>query len=92
VDQTTPTPVAFSGLPSTGVNVMTGMLAFVTDAIASRSNIVSIRGQIDDEDPGSTKWCAATWHGHPVSWAGPLLAVTYQGDLIQPRRHQAQMI
>lgn len=54
-DNTTPTPVGFNIPASTGAFEITGMLAFVIDAIANRSNIVSVFYLPDNADPGSTQ-------------------------------------
>lgn len=45
------TPVGFVGPAGAGWHEIEGLLEFVTDAIANRSNIVSVIMRLDDEDP-----------------------------------------
>lgn len=52
-DGVTPTPVGYTPSNGVGWQEITGLLAFVTDAIASRSNIVSVILRLDDENPAS---------------------------------------
>jgi hypothetical protein len=53
-DAATPTPVAFTtGVSQFAWFEITGLLAFATDAIANRSNVVSLILRLDDEAPDS---------------------------------------
>jgi len=56
VDETTPTPVAFNIPASTGVFEILGLLAFVTDALANRSGIVSVIYRSDNQAPGTSQY------------------------------------
>lgn len=59
VDNTTPTPIGYTEPTSYPYPfVTTGFKAFVEDALANRSGIVSLIIRADDEDPGSTRWRA----------------------------------
>jgi hypothetical protein len=89
MDGATPTPVGYTLPGSTGEMEITGLAGFVTDAIASRGNIVSMIFRLDDEGPGSTQW--HLWHsgeavpstGHP--WR---LVVEHDGPPIGVRRER----
>ena len=60
LDLVTPTPKAIASfLPASGVNIITRLKHFVIDAIANRSNIVSLIIKADDETAtsiGETHW------------------------------------
>lgn len=76
-DGAAPAPVGYTPSSGTGWQEITGLLAFVTDAIASRSNIVSIIMRLDDENPASAdahQWSSAQG-GTP--WE---LVVEYEGN------------
>ena len=58
-EYTTPPPgVGFTMPGGAGDWEIPGMLAFVTDAIASRSNIVTVILRLDDESPGASQYVA----------------------------------
>jgi hypothetical protein len=85
-DGSTPTPVGYSLPGAVGEMEITGLAGFVTDAIASRGNIVSMIFRLDDEGPGSTQWhifYAKGDDGHP--WR---LVVEHSGPPIGVRRER----
>jgi hypothetical protein len=53
-----PAAVAFTSPAMNGEQVIGGMIAFVTDAIASRGGKVVLRLKADDEVPAQTQWCS----------------------------------
>ena len=74
---TSPAPLAFSSPSVSGDQTITGMLAFVTDAIANRSGKVLLRLRANDESPtAGTKWAA--YAADPALAQAPRLRVTYE--------------
>jgi hypothetical protein len=83
VDATTPTPVDYTE-PQTGLSIATGLAAFVTDAIALRSNIVSIRGKaLSEADDDVSRYTEFNGRGDEPSLR-PLLRVTYTAPVAAP--------
>ncbi len=60
VDDVTPTVVTFSLAAGTGWQEVTGLAGHVTDAIASRSNIVALNIRMVADDPGTP--AGHFWH------------------------------
>lgn len=67
VDNIIPTPVGYIEATTVGFHEITGLKGLVEDAVANRSNIVSLIIVADDENPGVT---------HEVNWYDRLLAIT----------------
>lgn len=72
VDATTPTPVTYTSPAGNGAFTITGLINFVTDAIASRSGIVNLRFKFTSEDDDGA---ARVWQAAPLS--DIVLTVTY---------------
>lgn len=91
-DGSTPTPVAFT-LPGSGDWTVTGLTAFVTDAIASRSNIVSMILRMDDESAsGTSRWLSVY---SKEGTTPPVLRVTYMPATVSlpvPRRYMEPIL
>lgn len=79
-DTTTPTQVSWTCPTANGWKTITGLAAFITDAIANRSNIVSLLLYLDDEsDTGSSRGLSnARDDEYTIDTAlRPILRVTY---------------
>ncbi|MGH6999371.1 MAG: DNRLRE domain-containing protein [Phenylobacterium sp.] len=77
-DASTPTPVGYTEPGATGQFDITGLAAFVTDALANRSGIVSVILRANDEAPTSTERTTAQSSETPESPpAPPTLIVDY---------------
>jgi hypothetical protein len=90
-DASTPTPVAFNIASGATSATITGLLAFVTDAITNRSNIVSLIHRIDDESARSgdgPQGFSADSKEEVGAGEKPILSVTYTrvagGSLVPP--------
>ena len=81
---TPPSPVGLLS-PAGGEQVIAGMLAFVTDAIANRGGRVIIRIKADDEAPSQSQWCA--YDASLSSPTRPRLRVTYTAADPTPIAH-----
>jgi len=78
------TPVSFVGPTATGWFDVTGLLEFATDAVANRSNIVSMIMKLDAEDPGSND--GFQFSSKETSGSKSHLVVTYDGEPAAARR------
>jgi hypothetical protein len=72
---TPPAAVTFTSPAATGEQIIAGMLAFVTDAIANRGGKVLLRLKADDEVPAQTQWVG--YDALLTSSLRPRLRVTY---------------
>ena len=72
---TPPAAVGFASPSALGPQVVAGMAAFVTDAIASRAGKVRLRIKADDEVPAQSQWAA--YAASLSSSLRPRLRVTY---------------
>ena len=72
---TPPAPVAMTVAPAGGEQVVPGMLAFVTDAMALRGGRVLLRLRAVDEGPAESTW--ASYDAALTSPTRPRLRVTY---------------
>ena len=72
---TPPAAVAFTTPAVAGEQVIGGLLAYVTDAIASRGGKVLLRLKADDEAPAQTQWVA--YEANLSAALRPRLRVTY---------------
>lgn len=81
----TPAAVGYAEPSGTGSYDITGLLAFVTDAIASRDNIVSLILMAVDEDPGSDKYVSISSRQEETDGQIPwYLEIDYTGTLVRP--------
>jgi hypothetical protein len=76
-DTVTPGEVNFNVPAQSGLLVITGLKAYVDDAIALRSNILSLILKADNENPGVAQ--QATWNSRDASSKGWLLRVDTPG-------------
>jgi hypothetical protein len=72
---TPPAALAFSSPVAPGPQVVAGMLAFVTDAVANRNGRVTVRLKQDNEAPPASQWCS--FDAALASPLRPRLRVTY---------------
>lgn len=75
LDTATPAQVGFAEPAATGSHQVTGLLAFVTDAIANRANIVTFVTRMQDEGASGPNRGAA-WHSKE-GVTDPILEVDY---------------
>jgi hypothetical protein len=79
---TPPAAVGFTSPSTTGDAVISGLLEFVTDAIALRSGLVIVRLRANNEAPAQTQWC--NFDAMLTSAARPRLRVTYESATPAP--------
>ena len=80
IDAGTPAQVGFSEPGGVGSQEVAGLVAFVTDAIANRGNVVTFIVRMKDESAGGSSR-GAQWHSKEGA-TDPVLEVDYAGAVV----------